>query len=71
MINSAEPLNDVTSPKIFSILELYSIRISSFGIEKKREGLFVDKRLILILDIFEGKKLSSIISLRIAFILNF
>ena len=71
MINSAEPLNDVTSPKIFSIFELYSIRISSFGIEKKREGLFVDKRLILILDIFDGKKLSSIISLRIAFILNF
>ena len=71
MINSAEPLNDVTSPKIFSIFELYSIRISSFGIEKKREGLFVDKRFILILDIFEGKKLSSIISLRIAFILNF
>ena len=71
MINSAEPLNDVTSPKIFSIFELYSIRISSFGIEKKRDGLFVYKRLIFILDIFEGKKLSSIISLRIAFILNF
>ena len=35
MINSVLPLNDMTSPNIFSMFESYSINISSFGIEKK------------------------------------
>ena len=69
MINSLEPLYDVTSPKIFSIFELYSTRISSFGIEKNNKGLFDERRFILIFEIFDGKKLSRIISFKIVIII--